>query len=131
MVIIDPDAYLKEGYTKLSNRQFHTNLETDPTDEHAKEINTFIDSMLSTCKGEIDHTVYNYLYNKDCRTSVFYLLPKVHKGVNPTPGHPILSANGCPSEKISQFMDHFLSKKAPRELGGLFLLTLPHKTQVL
>ena len=64
-------------------------------------------------RGEIDHTVYNYQYNKDCKTPAFYLLPKVHKGIDPPPGRPILSANGCPTEKISQFVDHFLSQTAP------------------
>ena len=38
----------------------------------------------------------------------FYLLPKIHKGVIPPPGRPILSANDCPTEKISGFVDFFL-----------------------
>ena len=33
----------------------------------------------------------------------FYLLPKVHKAGNP--GRPIVSANGHPTEKISEFVD--------------------------
>jgi hypothetical protein len=43
------------------------------------------------------------------RTAKFYLLPKIHKGINPPPGRPIVSANGCPIERISQLVDPFLN----------------------
>ena len=33
----------------------------------------------------------------------FFLLPKIHKAGNP--GRPIVSANGHPTEKISEFVD--------------------------
>ena len=33
----------------------------------------------------------------------FYLLPKIHKAGNP--GRPVVSANGHPTEKISEFVD--------------------------
>jgi hypothetical protein len=62
-----------------------------------------------TC-GEIDITVYNYLVSKEARTPNLYLLPKIHKGVMPPPGRPIMSANGSPTEKISEFVDHFISE---------------------
>jgi hypothetical protein len=58
--------------------------------------------------GELDFTVVNYLHDKECKTANFYMLPKIHKGVNPPPGRPIISANGCPTEKISKLVDHFL-----------------------
>jgi hypothetical protein len=59
--------------------------------------------------GEIDDSVKNYLTDTTCRTSELYLLPKIHKGVTPPPGRPIISANGSPTEKNSQFVDHFLT----------------------
>ena len=34
------------------------------------------------------------------------MLPKIHKAGNP--GRPIISANECPSEKISEFVDFYL-----------------------
>ena len=37
------------------------------------------------------------------------MLPKIHKGVIPPPGRPIISGNGSPTEKISQLVDHFLN----------------------
>ena len=36
----------------------------------------------------------------------FYLLPKIHIVGNP--GYPIVSANGHPTEKLSEFMDLYL-----------------------
>ena len=42
------------------------------------------------------------------RTAQFYMLPKIHKRKTDPPGRPIVSGNGCPTERISQFVDHFL-----------------------
>ena len=65
---------------------------------------------------EIDLKCHDYLMSSTGRTSLFYMLPKIHKKlVNPT-GRPIVSSNGCPTEKISQLVDYFLQphvKKLP------------------
>ena len=37
-----------------------------------------------------------------------YLLPKIHKNIIPPPGRPVISSNGSPTERISQFVDFFL-----------------------
>ena len=57
---------------------------------------------------EIGEKCYEYLYIKNPCTALFYLLPKIHKGITPPPGRPILSANDCPTERISEFVDFFL-----------------------
>jgi hypothetical protein len=59
--------------------------------------------------GEIDDTVKTYLSDKSCKASRFYLLPKIHKGVIPPPGRPVVASNGAPTENISNFVDHFLN----------------------
>jgi hypothetical protein len=106
VLVQDRADYLKEGYRQLSNSKFYKKVDYDLTKDHVQEINYFIDQMLTD--GEIDISVYNYLVSKECRTANLYLLPKIHKGVIPPPGRPIMSANGCPTEKISAFADHFL-----------------------
>ena len=52
--------------------------------------------------------MFQYLLNTHLRPGRFYLLPKIHKNVLPPPGRPIISAIGSPTEKISEFLDHFL-----------------------
>jgi len=57
---------------------------------------------------EIDKKCFNYLLPNKRRPGRFYLLPKIHKGILPPPGRPIISAIGSPTEKISEFLDFFL-----------------------
>ena len=64
--------------------------------------------------GEIDFSVYDYLLNKDCRTPILYLLPKIHRGIAPPPGRPIIPAVGSHTEKIAQLWDHFLKPCAQK-----------------
>jgi hypothetical protein len=107
VVIMDRIDYLKEGYKQLGNDRFYKKLDHNPTEKHRVEVQNMVEDMYQN--GEIDETVKNYLTDITCRTSELYLLPKIHKGVTPPPGRPIISANGCPTEKISQFVDHFLN----------------------
>ena len=106
VLVQDREQYLQEGYKQLSNPKFYQKVDKELTADHLLEVNHFIDQMLDD--GEIDISVYNYLFSKECGRPNLYLLPKIHKGIIPPPGRPILSANGCPTEKISAFVDHFL-----------------------
>ncbi len=54
-----------------------------------------------------------YLFVSELCTPQLYLLPKIHKGMNPPPGRPIILANECPTERISQLVDHFLQPYLP------------------
>ncbi len=110
VVILNREDYLKEGYRQLSNPIFYKHLENDPTPLHEKEITDFIEDMFQN--GEIDENTKSYLLNTHGRTSELYLLPKIHKKTfNETnmPGRPIISANECPTERISEFFDFFLN----------------------
>ena len=42
------------------------------------------------------------------RTSVFYLLPKIHKNLVNPPDRPIVSSIDCPTERISMMLDIIL-----------------------
>ena len=107
VVIMDRLDYLKEGYRQLSDTNYYTRLQNNPTDDFRKEIEGFVEDMYQN--GEIDESVQKYLMHDTYRTPQLYLLPKIHKGKNPPPGRPIISANGCPTENISQFVDFFLN----------------------
>ena len=57
-------------------------------------------------RGHIDDKTMEYLTPEDPKPGRFYLLPKIHKENNP--GRPIVSANGYPTERISEFIDFHL-----------------------
>jgi hypothetical protein len=57
-------------------------------------------------RGHIDDKTMEYFTPEDPKPGRFYLLPKIHKENNP--GTPIVSANGHPTEKISEFIDFHL-----------------------
>jgi hypothetical protein len=65
-------------------------------------------------QGEISQKCLQYLTDFKPRTARFYLLPKIHKGVPPPPGRPIISGNNCPTERISQFVDFFIKDIATK-----------------
>ena len=75
-------------------------------------INHFVETMY--IQNEITSKCMNYLRVDNAKTSLFYMLPKIHKGVIPPPGRPILSANGCPTENISALVDPFLKPLVPK-----------------
>ena len=72
-------------------------------------------SYLETIKThqKIDQKLFNYLFPPpNPRTSIFYILPKIHKtGI---PGRPIVSSVGSLTENISKFLDLCTSPIVPK-----------------
>ena len=106
VVVMNIADYIREAERQLSDIRFYEKIDTDLTHEFNKAIKEELDRMLLA--DEIGEKCYKYLYVKKPRTALFYLLPKIHKGILPPPGRPILSANDCPTERISEFVDFFL-----------------------
>ena len=106
VVIQDREDYINEAMRQLSNPVHYMPLEEDLTWSHSLRITAFLQTMLD--RDEITQKIFDYLRPLNSRTPQFYLLPKIHKSARPPPGRPILSANGCPTERISKFVDHFL-----------------------
>jgi hypothetical protein len=107
VVVLDRQTYIQEALRQLNNPMYYQKMEEDLTPKHRGEVLAQIDKMYD--EGELDISVVNYLHDQETKTARFYLLPKIHKGINPPPGRPIVSANGCPTERISQLVDHFLN----------------------
>ena len=85
-------------------------MDKDPTETHRIQVQNTVEDMYQKVQnGEIDITVKDYLTDTTCRCSELYLLAKLHKFKYPLPARPVISSNGCPTEKISQFVDHFLN----------------------
>jgi hypothetical protein len=70
-----------------------------------EEFSTKITQELKIMKenSHIDKNTFDYLKPDKPKAGHFYLLTNIHKVNNP--GRPIVSANGHPTEKISEFVD--------------------------
>ena len=106
VVVMDRNDYIQEGLRQLSDENFYIPQNDCLTDKHNSVIGAKIQEMNEN--GEITEKTGEYLHVSEPRTPQLYLLPKIHKGKSPPPGRPIISANECPTERISQLVDHFL-----------------------
>ena len=111
VVVQNKSDYISEGLRQLSDRNFYRLQEENLTNIHNSQIRTAVDGMVTT--KEITLKTADYLVLDNPRTAKFYLLPKIHKNKFPPPGRPIVSANECPSERISQFVDHIIQPLVP------------------
>ena len=68
-------------------------------------------------QGHISEKNMAYLIDDQPKAGQFYLLPKIHKAGNP--GRPIVSANGHPTENISEFVDLHLQSHVKTLLSHL------------
>lgn len=111
LVLWDRAAYIEEGIKQLSDPNFYKPLDTDPTETHNNAINDLIDSFSKS--GALTGDIAEALKTSSVRTPELYLLPKIHKKTHPTPGRPIVSGNGSPTEKISAFVDFIMKPYVP------------------
>ena len=111
IVILDKQSCINEGQRQLHDTQFYEETDTDLTGEVMHRINLHVNNMLQ--KGQISKSTCNYHTADIDRTQQFYLLPKIHKDPYNLPGRPIVSGFGGSTEKISQFVDHFIGSLVP------------------
>ena len=112
VVIQDKIGYINEGLKQLNDTNFYKQIDFDMTPYHNDLVASKINEMRTL--GEITQKCADYLITDHPRTANFYLLPKIHRGKIPPPGRPIVSANECPTERISQFVDHFIRPLVPK-----------------
>ncbi len=105
IAIMDQSDYQSEAFRQLTDRKNYLEIESPNSDATTSTIYAIVNEMYES--GEIDDDTYTYLQGSTKpRTPHFYLLPKIHKTNHP--GRPILSGNDGPTERISQYLDHFL-----------------------
>ena len=95
--------YLAECYRQLCDNRFYTKLDIYPTEKYHCEIQNTNEDMFQN--GEIDDSVNQYLTDTSCRTSQLYILPKIHKNMNP-PRDQLFLAMAHPLKRL---VDHFLN----------------------
>ena len=104
IVVWRRDLYVQEAMRQLSNDEFYSRLETDPTPDQQDNISRTVKELIHA--GALPSNAANLIQdNPQCAT--FYLLPKIHKVDNP--GRPIVSTINCPTELISQYLDSIIS----------------------
>ena len=114
---MNTNDYIVEGLWQLEDPNFYAEQPTDLTPTHWDSVCTVIDAMAAD--HEISEKCRDYILENKPRMARFYMLPKIHKGKFPPLGRPIISGNNCPTERISQLVDHFLKEASP--LGKSFL----------
>ena len=95
---MDKASYTNEGQRQLNNTQFYESTETDLTGEVIHRVNFHAHDMLQ--KGHISQSIFSFLTTD--------MLPNIHKDPNNPTGRPIVCGREGPTEKISQFVDHFI-----------------------
>ena len=103
ILIINKTPYICERQKELNNTQFYDQTDTDLTGDVIHRVNFHAYDM--SHKVQISQSTCSYLTTDIDSTQQFYLLPKIHKN---GPERPIVSDNGGPTERISQFVDHFI-----------------------
>ncbi len=104
-------TYIECAQKHLSDSTFYRPVTRDLTADHNKQVSALVSELLQ--REAISPKVADYLIFDQPRTPCIYFLPKIHKAECPPPGRPIVSASGCPTERISALVDHFLSPYIP------------------
>ena len=101
---MDRDHYIPKAERQLRDSTYCRLLDHDPTHEFAKQVSEAIREKHD--EGHISEKNRNYLLVDQSKAGRFYRLPKIHKAS--TQVRPIVTANGHPIEKISEFVDCYL-----------------------
>ena len=106
-VVTDKQFYIDECNRQLTNTKFYEKHDNDTTNKVTRTVTRYLEQMKQN--EDIDKDTYSYLLPKDPRCSRFYILPKIHKNRQTPPGRPIVSANGHPTKRISEYVTNILN----------------------
>lgn len=106
IVILDSDKYRELCEGLLSDKECYRILPSDPTDLFVTELKNIL-SQVKTFKL-IDTTEFEFLLPKSPRLSTFYSRPKVHKGLQPLKGRPIVSGIDNLCQNVGTYIDTIL-----------------------
>ena len=109
IVIWPKESYLTVAFRQLDNALHYTKSTRNDIPELTAQIISFLTNLLT--KQKLTIKIYEFLEPKSLpRTPKFYLRPKIHKPKidDITPGRPIVSGCGSPTEKLSQYLDYYL-----------------------
>ena len=104
-VIMDYSWYINECYRQLNDPNYYQKQSTNLTNKIQERVKEYLNRLHKD--DLIDDDTFKYLLsNFDPKAGRLYILPKIHK--QGTPGRPIISSNGHPTKRISEFVDYYL-----------------------
>ncbi|XP_073514063.1 uncharacterized protein [Phyllobates terribilis] len=108
---MDKSLYMAEVFSQLNNVTTYTPLGRDPTNEISEEIFKMVEGFMN--QGIIDKKLGDFLINIHPITPVFYVLPKVHKNLNNTPGRPIVASTNSLLSPLAVTLEKILTPLIP------------------
>nr|XP_008123603.1 PREDICTED: uncharacterized protein LOC103282659 [Anolis carolinensis] len=106
IVLLNLSDYITEVNKHLTDRSFYKPIPSDPTNKIRSLIKIVCTEGLAM--NYITMQTFDFLQNQHPRIPVFYILPKIHKGIIPPPGRPIVSGTSSILEPLAKYLDHFL-----------------------
>ena len=100
--------YIVEANRQLSDRQVYEEVDRDPTVDLSNTIESRLQDLSVEDPG-IEEVV-EYLSSGGVNVGRFYLLTKIHKGLDRVKGRPVISNCGTFTEHISEYLDHHLNQ---------------------
>ena len=101
-VVMNKTWYIDECKRQLTDAKFYQRVDEDITANKQERVTFYVNRMHKD--KVINDKTKQYLIKPDVKPGRFYILTKVHKPGNP--GHPIVSSNSHPTERLSHFVDY-------------------------
>uniref|UniRef100_A0A8C5WLI7 Reverse transcriptase domain-containing protein n=1 Tax=Leptobrachium leishanense TaxID=445787 RepID=A0A8C5WLI7_9ANUR len=112
IVIQNTEDYHAEVLRQVLDRANYRILKSNPTNQILRIINGVVSTALD--ERIISEKIAKFLCNKTPTIPVFYTLPKVHKGIFPPPGRPIVAGTDSIFQPLAIFVDKFLQPLVPQ-----------------
>ena len=103
-MILDIEDDIKEAMRQLNDTNHYKELPNEPTKLHCKLVNSTIENFKR--QGVLKGELAGGLKVSEPRTSLFYLLPKIHQKDHP--GRSVVSFIDSHTSNISEFVDYQL-----------------------
>ncbi|KAM4034769.1 LOW QUALITY PROTEIN: uncharacterized protein ACNLHF_021459 [Anomaloglossus baeobatrachus] len=105
-VVMDREKYLKMCYDILGDQNSYKKLGSNPWQRYSKELKSLLLDALD--KKLISKSEFEFLYPGHPVMATFYSLPKLHKGVDPLKGRPIISGVDNLTQNLGVYLDVIL-----------------------
>lgn len=106
MVVLDASSYRKESLRQLSDQTTYHKLRGNPTDFFKKELLSLLDRAVSV--GIFTSKDKEMLIPTFPVLPIFHHLPKLHKGLTPLTGRPIVADIDSLNERLGKWLDQQL-----------------------